>query len=377
MINKNIISINSTLKKIDPSLSKIFIPLILKHPKKIPSMIKLARVYKKSKRLRTKELIENDLKVPPFLILSITSKCNLSCKGCYASFNKFNDKEPQNAFLDIKQWKKIINESREIGIFCFIIAGGEPFIIPNLLNLCEEFNDRLFIIFSNGTLITEFHMKRLKRLKNILIVISIEGDEKMTDSRRGNGVYKKAIETLDALSNIGVFCGFSVTITKNNFSFWMNEKNIDDLISKEIHLGFFIEYIPIDNNKELMLDDVERETFRNKIIEFRTHKDIYLIHSPGDEEYFGGCISAGRGFAHVTPNGDLTPCPISPLSTHNLLKNSLREALMSPLFKYIRENEHLLETKNSPCALFYHSEELTDLVEKLSSHEKFLESMKK
>jgi len=48
-----------------------------------------------------------------------------------------------------------------------------------------------------------------------------------------------------------------------------------------------------------------------------------LIHSPGDEVLFGGCLSAGRGFAHVAPNGDLTPCPVSLLATHNLKISNL------------------------------------------------------
>ncbi|MHA1277745.1 MAG: hypothetical protein ACTSQ8_11175 [Candidatus Helarchaeota archaeon] len=54
-------------------------------------------------------------------------------------------------------------------------------------------------------------------------------------------------------------------------------------------------------------------------------KQIFLLHSPGDEEYMGGCVSAGRGFAHITPMGDLTPCPVSNIATHNLTKASLRE----------------------------------------------------
>ncbi len=45
-------------------------------------------------------------------------------------------------------------------------------------------------------------------------------------------------------------------------------------------------------------------------------------------------------------------------TTHNLTKSSLHEGLASDFFKYIRENEHLLETEGSPCALFSHQEEL-------------------
>ena len=72
-------------------------------------------------------------------------------------------------------------------------------------------------------------------------------------------------------------------------------------------------------------------------------------------------MSVGRSFAHVTPIGDLTPCPTSNIATHNLIHSSLREGLASPLFKEICKNEHLLETEGMPCALFAHPEEISAL----------------
>ncbi|MFX1597017.1 MAG: hypothetical protein ACFFBK_13255, partial [Promethearchaeota archaeon] len=72
--------------------------------------------------------------------------------------------------------------------------------------------------------------------------------------------------------------------------------------------------------------------------------------------------------AHITPFGDLTPCPVSNIATHNLTKSSLREGLDSKLFKIIRENEYLLETNGSPCALFSHSKEVNELVKKVHAY---------
>jgi len=229
------------------------------------------------------------------------------------------------------------------------------------LDLCEDFSDRLFVIFTNGTLLNENVIKRLNQSKNIAVVVSIEGDEHLTDLRRGNGVYQKVIETITNLDKKGIVSGISVTINRNNLNYWMVEKNIDDLISKGIRIGFLLEYIPVDGDSELMLTKEESQDFRKQVLYYRENKQIFLIHSPGDEEYMGGCVSAGRGFAHVTPSGDLTPCPVSNIATHNLTRSSLREGLASQLFKVIRENEHLLETEGSPCALFAHPVEMEAL----------------
>jgi MoaA/NifB/PqqE/SkfB family radical SAM enzyme len=87
---------------------------------------------------------------------------------------------------------------------------------------------------------------------------------------------------------------------------------------------------------------------------------IYLIHTPTDEETHGGCIGAGRGFVHVTPEGDLTACPVSNLATHNLVNSSLEEGLSNLLFKEFRENEKIHNSKDESCALLVHSTE-TDL----------------
>ena len=86
------------------------------------------------------------------------------------------------------------------------------------------------------------------------------------------------------------------------------------------------------------------------------------------EDYFGGCVSTGRGFAHVTPAGDLTPCPISTVTMHNLTRSTLHEGLASPLFAAIRENEELLETDGMPCALFAHPQEVDALAKAVGAY---------
>ena len=124
----------------------------------------------------------------------------------------------------------------------------------------------------------------------------------------------------------------------------------------------------MDNGTALMLENGERKSFREKVLEYRQTKNLIILHSPGDEEYKGGCVSAGRSFAYVTPKGDLTPCPVSNIATHNLKSSSLKDGLKSPLFTYIREQDHLLETEDSPCALFSHPREVDKIVKKVKGY---------
>ena len=70
---------------------------------------------------------------------------------------------------------------------------------------------------------------------------------------------------------------------------------------------------------------------------------------------------AGRGFVHVSPEGNLEPCPFAPYSDTNLRDLSLKDALQSELLKEIRQNhEKLTETKGG-CALWENREWIDSL----------------
>jgi len=396
-LNKtNIKILKETLNKINPNIGRKLISWVLQHPRYLKSFFPLYRAYTNAQQIREKEL-GNGLQVPPTLIISITPSCNLNCKGCYSSTagnikrHKSSETKTQaKTLLNREQWRKIIKEAGELGIFVNIIAGGEPFLFPELIELCGEFKDQTFVIFTNGTALTQVDYNLLKHSTNLAIIVSIEGSPEFTDKRRGTGVYEKALNTIKNLDQIGVPAGISATITRMNFRYWMNPENIDNLIKQNIKMLFLIEYIPqtplpksktestgrskksspdmTPSDHSLLLKPEERREFRAQVLKFRSTKPIFIIHSPGDEEYFGGCVSAGRGFAHVTPAGDLTPCPVSNIATHNLINSTLREGLASPLFKEICKNEHLLETEGMPCALFAHPEEVSTLAKLVGAY---------
>ncbi len=363
------------LDSTDPRLTRAFFSWAQDNPRYMQTFIRLIRTHYKTRKLRA-DFRADGLIVPAFLILSITSQCNLGCAGCFAAatgtLSNGNQRSDQ---LDKEQWRKIISEASDLGVFFFVIAGGEPFMFPGLLDLCEDFDDRFFLIITNATAFKEEDYDRLEHISNVAIMGSIEGDESSTDERRGYGVHEKAMNSLSHLREIGILTGISVTITRTNFRYWMDEDHLDTHINDGTRIIAFLEYIPLSSAGDedgsdhfLMLTADEREAFRSRILDYRKRKSIYIIHSPGDEEFFGGCVSAGRGFAHVTPSGDLTPCPVSNIATHNLTESTLLEGLASPLFKKIRENEHLLETDGMPCALFAHPNEVDALARSVGAY---------
>jgi MoaA/NifB/PqqE/SkfB family radical SAM enzyme len=356
--------------EIDPQLSRVLVPWVVRHPRYLPGFLRLTRTIGQSRRVRARVLADG-VKVPPFLVLSVTSKCNLRCVGCYAGAVGTVTNTPAQPGLDLREWYEIVDEAVRLGVMAFMIAGGEPFLLPGIVNLFRDHPDRLFLVFTNGTALTPRDYEILKNCSNTVVVVSIEGDRGMTDLRRGSGVYEKALGSLDRLRDAGVLTGIAVTVGSENIEYWSEPRNIDALIAHSGPLAMFIEQIPAsgcENGTPLTAE--QRIRFRETVVAYRDRASggAYIIHSPGDEETLGGCVSAGRGFAHVNPSGDVTACPVSALATHNVKTSNLRAALASPLFAMIRENAHLLETEGHPCGLSAHAAELENMAKGLGAY---------
>ncbi|MHA2373586.1 MAG: radical SAM/SPASM domain-containing protein [Candidatus Thorarchaeota archaeon] len=374
------------LDGVNPLFTRAFLPWLVRHPRYLRAGIRLARSFKKAERIRDKQG-RMGVRIPPVLILSVTSTCNLFCLGCYASAsltnnqNASSDQRQLDNGLKFEEWKSIIESARDLGVFGFIIAGGEPFLYPKILDLCMQFKDLFFLFVTNGTALTKSDFEKLRNASNIGVIVSLEGPPETHDARRGAEVYAKAYKTIQRLGSLGVITGVSATITRENYKYWMNARNIESLIKEGVRIGIFIEYIPSTKALEsartslspcadqgLMLEREENQAFRSFVIDYRENNPFIIIHSPNDEDYFGGCVSAGRGFAHVTPSGDLTPCPVSNLATHNLQESPLRDGFASPLFTEIRKNGHLLKDHDLPCALLSHQEEIAVLARKVGAY---------
>jgi MoaA/NifB/PqqE/SkfB family radical SAM enzyme len=77
-----------------------------------------------------------------------------------------------------------------------------------------------------------------------------------------------------------------------------------------------------------------------------------FVASSASEEAYGGCMAAGRGFVHVSAEGDLEPCPFAPFSDSSVRDLPLGAALRSPFLRKIRESAVRLSESAGGCALW-------------------------
>lgn len=73
------------------------------------------------------------------------------------------------------------------------------------------------------------YLKLFNSNRNLVPVISIEGDEEITDSRRGKGVYAQIIDSMDSMRKNNIIFGASVTFTTRNLTSLLSNEFIDRL----------------------------------------------------------------------------------------------------------------------------------------------------
>lgn len=337
----------------------------LKNPKASMFMAKYAVNSKKAREKRRIAELSGE-HIPPFLIASITEQCNLHCKGCYARANhSCKDDFGTKGLLTDVDWNNIFTQAEELGIEFILLAGGEPFVRKDVLEQAGKHSNILFPIFTNGTLFDEAYMKLLNQYRNLLPVISMEGNQKTTDARRGEGVYQKLEGTMEQLHKNGILFGASITVTKQN----MEEVLEDDFIQKLKSAGtkaiVYVEYVPVDKTMEdLAPDNLTRKEMMERLDALRAAvTDMVFIAFPGDEKIVGGCLAAGRGFFHINPHGGAEPCPFSPYSDTNVINTSLKETLKSPLFSRLQANGNLMQEHRGGCVLFEQQEQVKAMIE--------------
>ena len=336
----------------------------LKNPKESLFLLKFSKDAKKATAIREK-YSKKGQNIPVFLIASITSQCNLHCRGCYARANSLCDDNNLNQLSD-DDWDDIFNQAKEMGISFIVLAGGEPMIREDVIIKASNHSEILFPIFTNGTMLNNKYLNLFDKNRNLVPIISIEGNRETTDSRRGSGVYDQIINSMELMSKNNIIFGASLTFTKGNLYSLLSNEYIEKLKDFGCKVVFFIEYVPVnEETRNIAPGHEEREFLLSEINHLRqNYPEMLFLSFPGDEKTSGGCLAAGRGFFHINSHGGAEPCPASPYSDINVKDTSLIDALNSNLFTSLRDNGLLVDNHEGGCVLFNRKEDVEMLLKK-------------
>jgi len=312
-----------------------------------------------SKEARSKFHAKYGQNPPTFFVLSPTQVCNLQCVGCYAASSAYT-----KTTLSWDLVNQVIQDAHDnLGMRFFVISGGEPLMYRDngktILDLFEKWNDAFFLMYTNGTLINEKIALRMAELGNVTPAISLEGGQKETDERRGDGVFAKILKARDNLIKAGVPFGFSITATSKNIHHLLSLEFYEKLYEEygATYLWIF-QYMPIGRHftKDLMITPEQRiELFKIQEKLLR-EKGYFLADFWNSAPMSNGCISSGRpgGYFYIDWNGNIMPCVFVPYYLDNIKEiygqgKKLEDALFSPLFVKGREwQQSYLGDRNNP-----------------------------
>ena len=298
---------------------------------------------------------------PTFIVFSPTQKCNLKCIGCYAASGADTPATIPYPIVD-----RVISEVHDLFGGRFItFSGGEPFLYKSdgktLLDIFKKYDDMLFLVYTNGTMINKEVARRLAESANVTPAVSVEGLEKETDERRGTGTFKKILRALEHLRSQGVPFGISVTATSKNIDVLMGDEFYDFYFEQQgASYMWEFQLMPIGRGKDeldLMVNPEERLKLYRKWENLLGEKKYCLADFWNSGVLARGCIAYGRsgGYAYVDWHGNITPCAFIPYYVDNIYElyrtgRNLADAMFSDFMKNGRkwQREYGLDNWKKP-----------------------------
>jgi len=293
---------------------------------------------------------------PGFLVIAPGKFCNLNCIGCYANSHSSDSEK-----LDFNVLDRIVDEKTKFWNSHFtVITGGEPTIYrskgKDIFDLAAQHQDNFFLMYTNGTMIDKRMAEKFADVGNITPAISVEGFEEETDARRGKGVHEKILQAMGNLREVGVPYGISITATKNNADWILNDETFDFYFDKHGALySWIFQFMPIGRSTslELMVNPEQRVKMFRQTKKLVEDKNLFVADFWNSGVIANGCISAGRqgnGYLYIDWNGNVSPCAFNPYSPVNINEvyargGNLNDVLEEPFFEAIRQwqNDYYLE----------------------------------
>jgi MoaA/NifB/PqqE/SkfB family radical SAM enzyme len=311
-------------------------------------------VQKHKRRLKRGEFF------PPFLYISVINSCNLRCQGCWVDVAARQEK------IDLAAMNRVLTEAKAMGNSFFGILGGEPFMHSQLLDILAAHPDAYFQVFTNGHFITDEVARELRRLGNVTPLVSVEGSEIISDTRRGRlNVLSKTMEGLQNCLKHKVLTGVCTSLCQTNIDDLLTDAWVDRLIEMGVMYCWYHVYRPVGPEPcpDLALTPQQLRRVRQFVVDTRATKPIIVIDAYHDGQGQALCPAATGFTHHIGPWGDIEPCPVIQFAKESIYdERPLRETIGQS--EFLRDFRELAATHTRGCIIMERPDLLQQLVEK-------------
>lgn len=211
-----------------------------------------------------------------------------------------------------------------------IFTGGEPLIREDIFELIKFAKKLNFfvILFTNGSLVDEIVVEKLKICGIDKVEISLYGNEKYHQEFVGKeNIYKRIIKAIKLLKQNGINVCIKSVITKQNF----DQQKFLESLAKEIGVEYKFDFVITPKNDgdfsstRLMLEDKEIYNLL-KNYKYKEEKSNLLLKLT---------CSAGMNVVGINPFGDVYPCIQFPYKLGNIKEEKFSDIWKNNEFRKI------------------------------------------
>lgn len=288
------------------------------------------------------------------LVIKPTLKCTCDCMTCVYNSKRFDRKNYVDE-MTINDWKNVILDASDLGAKRLHISGGEPTLVPDLIDYVKFAKQKGFVVNlnTNGRFITKEGAKKLVDAGLDSVTVSLySSDRKEHDRLRGTKdswkYAKDAIRHFQyARSEAPLFEIKSMTVLTSR-----NYKQFFDLMKLNYSLGadcFYISYLEgdFDGSNRMSQDDIKdfRENIIPKVLDFskkislpvrskfrQAVKSLFSDDFLSPIEWESGMYGVDRkrectvpsDMAIVLSNGDVVPCYMIEYTRDKIVGNVMK-----------------------------------------------------
>lgn len=277
------------------------------------------------------------------VMFELTYNCSEKCIHCYNIGAAHSDEEISHRDsvkgLTLTDYKRIIDDLYQQGLFRATLTGGDPFSNPTIWDIIDYLYEKeiAFDVLTNGQKLVGKEEKLADfypRSIGISIYSSVpEIHDKIT---RIPGSWKKSVKVLKELGNLSVPLNVKCCIMQPNFSTY---KDIVD-IAKGVgaHPQFEVSVTDSIEGNKYVSQNLRMTPEQYEVVLRDDNIPLYVgLEAPN----FGGqkkdmkskgCGAGDNSFC-IRPDGEVIPCCAFHLELGNIKKKSITEIFENPLLK--------------------------------------------
>ncbi|MCL1966162.1 MAG: TIGR04084 family radical SAM/SPASM domain-containing protein, partial [Candidatus Bathyarchaeota archaeon] len=145
-----------------------------------------------------------------FFHVILATDCNLQCRYCFGeSLDDFDEDFSDDLEVDYSLPRRVTYDVELLKSFCskdpecvLTFYGGEPLLqMESLRHIMDVVEPKLYMMQTNGFLLDKLESRYVNRFHTLLV--SVDGEEALTDYYRGQGTFRKVVENLKFIKQNG------------------------------------------------------------------------------------------------------------------------------------------------------------------------------